>query len=67
MGLYRDWSVRYCMRLEITEEMNIHEEWYADAENQTMDTLLPFLNHLMNDYNHDYGTIVHALIAGTAI
>lgn len=48
----------------ITEEMGIHKEWYKEAKEQTLDTLLGFLNRLSNDYEHDYGTICHALSAG---
>ena len=48
----------------ITEEMKIHEEWYKQAKEQTLETLPAFLNHLINDYGHDYGTICHAIAAG---
>lgn len=47
----------------ITEEMEIHKEWYKEANEQTLDTLMGFINHLMNDYEHDYGTICHAMAA----
>ena len=50
---------------KITEEMNIQKEWYSQAKKQTLETLPTFLNHLMNDYSHDYGTICHALSAGS--
>jgi hypothetical protein len=52
-------------KLKITEEMNVHKEWYAQASKQTLETLPEFLRHLMEDYGHDYGTIVHALAAGS--
>lgn len=48
---------------QITEEMGIHKEWYKEANEQTLDTLMDFINHLMNDYYHDYGTICHAMAA----
>jgi len=48
----------------ICEEMRIHEGWYKEAKKMTIDELLPFINHLINDYEHDYGTICHALAAG---
>lgn len=48
---------------QITEEMGIHKEWYKNAADQTLDTLMGFINHLMNDYQHDYGTICHAMAA----
>jgi len=50
--------------LQVTEEMGIHNEWYNEAKSQTLETLPEFLNHLLNDYEHDYGTIVHAMAAG---
>lgn len=53
------------MKQHITEEMEIHEEWYKEARGMTLDKLPDFLNHLMNDYEHDYGTICHALSAGS--
>jgi len=49
---------------QITEEMNLQEQWYKDAREQFIDELPGFINHLLNDYNHDYGTICHALSAG---
>lgn len=48
----------------ITEEMKIHEEWYKESENVTVDSLADFINHLTKDYQHDYGTICHAIVAG---
>ncbi len=50
---------------KITEEMQIHKEWYEQASKQTLETLPTFLNHIMNDYGHDYGTICHVLAAGS--
>lgn len=52
-----------------TEIIELHEEtakeimdkWYADAKTQTFETLPEFIRHVMNDYIHDYGTIVHAI------
>ncbi|WP_139249527.1 hypothetical protein [Lactonifactor longoviformis] len=52
------------MKQIITEEMKVHEEWYKEAEKMTMEKLPKFLNHLMEDYQHDYGTVCHALSAG---
>lgn len=52
------------MKKQITEEMKEHEQWYIDAKEHTLETLPAFLNHLLNDYEHDYGTICHALAAG---
>ena len=48
----------------ITEEMNIHEEWYKEGRDMKLKKLPKFLKKLMKDYNHDYGTICHALASG---
>ena len=50
----------------ITEEQGLHKEWYERAKKMTMDDLPEFLRELTEDYNHDYGTICHA-VASSAI
>jgi len=53
----------------ITEEMKLQDEWYKEAKDQTLETLPEFINKLINNYSHDYGTICHAITAsaiGTA-
>lgn len=45
--------------------MKVHEEWYEQCKEQTIETLPSFLNHILGDYKHDYGTICHALAAGS--
>jgi hypothetical protein len=52
------------MKQAINEEMKMHEEWFKEAKDMTMEKLPEFLRHLMEDYQHDYGTICHALGAG---
>lgn len=52
------------MKKKITEEMKEHEKWYAEANDVTLEELPKFINHLVNDYAHDYGTICHAMTAG---
>lgn len=52
------------MKTKITEEQKVHEQWYEEAKKQTTTTLPDFINHLMNDYEHDYGTCCHAIAAG---
>lgn len=47
----------------ITEEMGVHKEWMAEAKKQTPETLPTFIKKLTEDYNHDYGTICHAIAA----
>ena len=48
----------------ITEESKEHEEWYEEAKKMTLSQLPVFIDHLVNDYNHDYGTICHAMTSG---
>jgi hypothetical protein len=48
----------------VTEEMGTYKEWYVEAKDQTLETLPEFLRKLTQDYNHDYGTVRHALTAG---
>ena len=50
-------------KINITEEEGLHVQWYEDAQKVTRDTLPKFISHLMDDYNHDYGTYVHAITA----
>lgn len=50
-------------KIKITEADHLEKEWMLDAENQTLETLPEFINHLMNDYEHDYGTIIKATAA----
>ena len=52
------------MKQPIKEGDNAQEQWYKDAREQTLETLPEFLRHLTEDYEHDYGTICHALAAG---
>jgi hypothetical protein len=51
-------------KIVLKEEDEVQEQWYANAKEQTLETLPAFLRHLSEDYVHDYGTIVHALAAG---
>lgn len=46
----------------ITEkDRDIIEQWYKDASSQTLETLPDFMNHILKDYRHDYGTICRAI------
>lgn len=47
----------------ITEEDHLEEVWFKQAKEQTLETLPDFINHVMNDYYHDYGTVCHAISA----
>jgi len=51
------------MKQSITEDMHVHNQWYIDAREQTPNTILQFMDHLIYDYEHDYGTICHAITA----
>ena len=51
------------MRQVINEDMHLEKEWFAEAKKQTPSTLMDFINHVMNDYFHDYGTVCHAISA----
>lgn len=48
---------------KITEKEHFENCWYKDAEKQTLETLPLFMNHVLNDYQHDYGTICKAIAA----
>lgn len=52
-------------KLKIKEEDKMHEFWYKDARKMTLEELPEFLRHLTEDYEHDYGTICHAMSAGS--
>lgn len=47
----------------ITEEDGLHKQWFEEASKVTIDTLGDFVKRLIVDYEHDYGTIVHAIAA----
>jgi len=49
---------------KISEEMHLEKEWYKKAEKIKMGELDSFVNNLIGDYEHDYGTIVKAMCAG---
>lgn len=49
---------------KITEEEHREDKWYASANKQTLDSLPEFLEALTLGYEHDFGTIVYAIVAG---
>jgi hypothetical protein len=55
-------------RITITEDdKDIIEKWYVTARSEYMRNhfeLTEFLKVLMTNYNHDYGTVIHAMTAG---
>lgn len=50
-------------KVVITEEMHLEKEWFEQARKQKLETLPEFMNHILNDYCHSYGTICHAIAA----
>lgn len=47
----------------ITEEMHLEKEWFKDAREVTFSNLRAFMDRIMNSYEHDYGTVCHAIAA----
>jgi hypothetical protein len=52
------------MRKTIKEEDGTHKAWMEKAKGMTLEDLPAFLKELTEDYEHDYGTICHAIAAG---
>jgi len=49
---------------ESKEFIDIKAAWFKQAKKiKKQEELQTFTDHLLNDYNHDYGTIVHAVAA----
>lgn len=53
------------MAKKIQEEDKIHEEWYEEAREMTLEKLPEFLKRLSEEYEHDYGTICHAIASSS--
>lgn len=54
------------VKQSINEKMNIHPEWYERANTiKTTEDAKQFADNLINDYQHDYGTICHAIAASS--
>ena len=54
------------MKKAITEknDQQVIEQWFKDAKGKDgVKSLDEFYRHLMNDYQHDYGTCCHAIVA----
>ena len=50
------------MKKAITEkDKDVIESWVKETDKVTLDNLPAFLRHLTADYQHDYGTICHAV------
>ena len=50
-------------RKPITEDMRLQDEWYKRAYNMKPDDFPEFFRELTEDYEHDYGTVCHAMAA----
>lgn len=50
-------------RQSIKEEQGVHKDWYREAREMTLDQLPDFVRRLTTTYQHDYGTICHAIAA----
>lgn len=48
-------------KISVNEDMHPEKEWYADARKITLEKLPEFVQHVMNDYEHDYGTVCKAI------
>ena len=50
--------------IAVSEEMKPEVEWFKQAGKvKTTEDLVKFIDHVMTDYMHDYGTVVHAVAA----
>jgi hypothetical protein len=49
-------------REPIAEKDHVHDEWY-EVKPETPEELSEFARHLLEDYQHDYGTACHATAA----
>lgn len=50
-------------RKKLQEEDGTYKEWYKRAKTITVETLPDFIRSLTEDFEHDYGTICHAMSA----
>ena len=51
---------------ESKDFQDIKSEWFKKAHNiKSVEELVKFIDHLLNDYEHDYGTVVRAISAMT--
>ena len=48
----------------ISEEMHLEKEWFAKAKKiESKEQLIAFAEELFENYDHDYGTVCHAVSA----
>lgn len=52
--------------MRITEQDNLNLEWYKQSrKNMNESEMKDFNNQLFNEYDHDYGTLCHAVASST--
>ena len=52
------------MKKAIDESMHLEKDWFKEAaEVKTIEDYTKFTNHILNDYEHDYGTACRAVAA----
>lgn len=47
----------------ITEKDHPEKDWYSEAHEVRLNSLREFVDRVMNDYRHDYGTVCKAIAA----
>lgn len=50
-------------RNSITESDGLQHDWYAQAQEQQIDTLQQFIGSMLEPYEHDDRTLCHAVAA----
>ena len=50
-------------RKPITEDMYLQDEWYKRGKSMKPEDFPEFFRELTEDYEHDYGTVCHAMAA----
>ena len=52
------------MKQPITEEMHLEKEWFEEAKTvKSAEDLTRFVEKMLGSYEHDYGTVCHAIAA----
>ena len=50
-------------KITVTEDDHPEKEWFEQARKMTIAELPAFIEKMIHGYNHDYGTMVHAVSA----
>jgi hypothetical protein len=64
-ALGADWRIggAAVTKKQITEQDGVHQQWYEQAKKVQLNDLKGFVSSLLDNYEHDYGTICHAMSA----